>query len=87
MLSEMMFFCDHNIDFSNNDISAVEYCLITELQKIPVSDKIINILVDSLISNFLGKSLSRLVNIDKWHPISYPQIFGIRDFQKDCVKI
>jgi addiction module HigA family antidote len=85
MLSEMMFFGDHKIDFTNNDIESVEYNTIIELQKIPIPAVVLDILEDSLISNFLGNSLSKLVSINKWCPISFPQIFGIRDFHKDCV--
>ena len=85
MLSEMMFFSDHKIDFENNDIDAVEYYAITELRKIPVPDKVLDILEDKLISNYLGKPLTRLLSIEKWSPLSFPHIPGVRDFPKDCV--
>jgi len=85
MLSEMMFFSDHKIDFENKNIDAVEHYAITELRKIPVPDKVLDILEDKLISNYLGKPLTRLLSIEKWSPFSFPQIQGVRDFPKDCV--
>ncbi|MCL2186943.1 MAG: hypothetical protein FWB86_14000 [Treponema sp.] len=80
MNKEMMFFGDHKLDFKNTNIDDLEYYAISELNKIPVPAKIIDILEDHLIENHLGEGLSRLLSIDKWFSVTFPSIPDTPDY-------
>jgi len=66
MSSETMFFGSHNIDFKNRYIEEIEYHTITALRKIPIQPELYNIMVDEILSNYLGVTLSFILSIDKW---------------------
>jgi len=80
-----MFFGNHNINFEDNDIEAVENYVIKELNKIPIPDVLYSILEDNLISKYLGDKLTKLLSIDKWFPIPFHQIPSIQGFLKDRI--
>ena len=66
----LIFFGDHKIDFKNKDYHDIEYYVISELCKIPVPCKLLDIVSDYLLNMFKGKPLSRIMDIDNWYPVS-----------------
>jgi hypothetical protein len=72
MLPTMKYFSSHKFDFKNNDIYEIQDYIISELNKIPISAKLQDIIISGLINIFLGDMLSFLISQDKWRPMHCP---------------
>ena len=78
------FYGNHSLNFENNDIDELEYFTITELRKIAIPEKILQMEYNALLLMSLRHDCSRAFKIDNWYPISINDS-EVRKFPKDNV--
>jgi hypothetical protein len=72
MLPTLNFFGNHALDFVKYDTDDLEYFTISELRTLSIPGDILQIVHNSLISQFQGGDLSMFLNIKDWSPVSFP---------------
>ena len=87
MLPTLNFYGNHNIEFDKYEYDFIKYHVVNVMRQLEIPDALFLLAHELLLKKLPGMNLSKFYDIDKWSPLSFPSIPGVRDFPNENLSL